>query len=64
MKGDFFTYCSAACCPFTDCKRHPKQLKKLKRGTIVSIANLCGTCRRYIRFMVDKIMNETSQRLE
>lgn len=63
MKEKFFTYCSGACCPFTDCKRHPKHLKKLKRGTMVSIANLCGTCRRYIRFVVSEIMDEKQQRL-
>lgn len=50
------TYCANAQCPFNDCERH---LSKASEAAIfgrgyVSMANLDGVCKRYIRHLVDE----------
>lgn len=48
-------YCTGTCCPFTDCERHPRHLKGKKFRETVSVADFCGTCRRYIGWLVDHV---------
>lgn len=45
------TYCISVC-PFEDCERHQINLKNVETK-YVSIADLTGTCRRYIEYIVD-----------
>lgn len=43
------TYCNSTVCPYTDCERHPEQLKG--QVGVRSFANLEGVCRKYIRWV-------------
>lgn len=54
------TFCDNAACPFDDCKRHLVHLDALKDcpGVMVSVAGLCGVCRKYIGYLVEEEMNE------
>lgn len=49
------TYCSNVNCPFEDCERHLRRLPDdAYSKQMVSIANFAGTCRDYIRHLVDQ----------
>ncbi len=55
------TYCSNAGCPFKKCERHPAVLKEVRRlyvGATVSVADLSGTCRDYIRWLAERAAPE------
>ena len=43
------TYCNSTDCPYTDCERHPKQLKG--QMGVRSFANYEGVCRKYIGWL-------------
>ena len=47
-------YCVNGGCPFTDCKKNPKNLPESGVKMKVRIAGLDGVCRRYIGWLVDK----------
>lgn len=50
------TYCSNAGCQISQCERHPAALLEIQRqypGCTVSVADLSGTCRDYIRNLVE-----------
>ena len=46
------SYCATADCPYTDCLRHLKQLEGEPSGTIISLSNFGGICRKYIAHLV------------
>ena len=46
------TYCANSECPFKDCMRH---ITKATGMFNVSVASLDGTCRRYIRWLVETV---------
>lgn len=51
------TYCVNADCKNRRCDRHLSVLKKVQRrfpGAMVSVADFSGTCREYIRQLVDE----------
>lgn len=53
------TYCSATDCQNKVCTRHPRVLEALKdssimAGAAVSVADFSGTCRDYIRQLVEE----------
>lgn len=53
------TYCTATDCQNKDCERHSKVLEALKEsaimvGATVSVADFSGTCRDYIRQLVEE----------
>lgn len=51
------TYCTNAGCPFKTCDRHTAVLKKVQQqflGATVSVADLSGTCREYIGWLVER----------
>lgn len=47
------TYCTLLDCPFKDCEHYWEWLKSIPPRGKVSVANLYGTCRRYIGWLVD-----------
>lgn len=48
------TYCSNTDCKNKECDRHPSLLDGLPKGTMVSMAYFGGTCREYIRNLVQE----------
>lgn len=50
------TYCVNADCPFKDCDRHLRRVKK-KKGTI-SVASFDGVCEKYIEYLVEVVNSE------
>ena len=52
------TYCAYKDCPFKDCESHLIHTKDFPVGTLASVADYSGTCRRYIGWLVDKVSKE------
>lgn len=52
------TYCVNASCPFKTCDRHHSHLKGLPKNTLVSVADFGGTCREYLRYVLEEVSNE------
>ena len=52
------TYCAYKDCPFKDCESHLTHTKRFPIGTMISVADYSGTCRRYIGWVVDKVSKE------
>lgn len=52
------TYCTNDDCPFRDCVRHFNNLYGRSRDEIVTAANLGGVCRRYIQWLVERVMDD------
>ena len=53
------TYCTNMNCPFKKCKSHLSHLKKFKgQKMFVKIANFGGTCREYLEYVYDCIVEE------
>lgn len=53
------TYCSYAGCPKKGCSFHPSVLKKLSKQfphAMVSTADYSGSCREYIRLLVQEVL--------
>ena len=52
------TYCMNAGCPITQCERHLTRLKDLQKKypgwKMVRVADLSGTCRDYIRHLLEE----------
>lgn len=53
------TYCSATDCKNKSCTAHPRVLRALMdnpimAGATVSVADFSGTCRAYIRQLIEK----------
>ena len=48
------TYCANSKCPFKDCLRHISKAGMFN----VSVAPLDGTCRRYIRWLVETMKRD------
>lgn len=48
------TYCSNTDRQNKKCDRHPSLLNGLPKGTMVGMADFGGTCRDYIRQLVEK----------
>ncbi len=51
------TYCSYQGCPIKECERHPAVLKEVRRrnpGAMVSLADFSGSCREYIRWLIEQ----------
>ena len=48
-------YCNNEDCPFEDCEWHWRQLEGVEGSALFS--NYGGICRRYIGYLVDKLMN-------
>ena len=49
------SYCDNRGCPFMDCARHLEQLKSCQGNCVISIANLCGHCRKYVRWCLEAV---------
>lgn len=47
------TFCNNAGCPFNECRRHPENLKRFDSKAVISIANLCGVCRKYLYYLAE-----------
>ena len=54
------TYCINNNCPYTTCKKHLGQLKYNQSKNNIQIANYDGMCRKYISWLVDKILEDTN----
>ena len=52
------TYCAYKDCPFNDCESHLTHTKTFPIGTMISVADYRGACRRYIGYLVDKASKE------
>lgn len=52
------TYCMNAGCPITQCERHLTKLKALQKKysgwKMARVADLSGTCRDYIRYLLEE----------
>ncbi len=57
------TYCVNRRCPFEDCDRHLANIEHLPPETVISVAPLDGTCRRYLEFLVEEIEDEEEKPL-
>lgn len=48
------TYCMNSDCPFKKCERHNVHLKKISdRRQMVSVADFGGTCKKYLRYLLE-----------
>lgn len=54
MDLDNITFCANTDCQNKKCDRHPYLLEWLPKGTMVSMADFGGTCREYIRQIVEE----------
>lgn len=48
-------YCMCNTCPFRDCDKHASRLRGMEKGQYVRVANLGGTCRRYLDHLLDEV---------
>ena len=49
-------YCVNADCPFKQCDKHLRQLKKIKdKSQYVKVANLDSVCEDYLHYLLDEI---------
>lgn len=58
------TYCTEIRCPFTDCEHHAKRLAGHAPDAKISVADLCGVCRRYIGWLLDEVDKKQQERRE
>lgn len=47
-------YCMCNTCPFRDCDKHASRLRGMEKGQYVRVANLGGTCRRYLDYLLNE----------
>ena len=55
------TYCVNRFCPFEDCDRHLENVKGMPPETLISVAPLDGTCRRYLDFLLEEEQAEADK---
>ena len=49
-------YCVNTDCPFKQCDKHLRQLKKIKdKGQYVKVANLDSVCEDYLYYLLEEI---------
>ena len=54
--NSYKTYCVNADCPFKQCGKHLRQLKKIKdKSQYVKVANLDSVCEDYLHYLLEEI---------